>query len=49
MAVPESPEAGWTKSSFSSGRAMIFWLSLTLSAPPPAKASLPVSRRMSPR
>ena len=49
MAVPESPEAGCTKSSFTSGRAMMRWLSLTLSAPPPAKARRPVSRRMSPR
>ena len=43
IAVPASPDAGCTNSSLRSGRAMIFWFSLTLSAPPPEKARRPVS------
>ena len=48
-APPASPEAGCTNSSLISGRAMMCWFSLTLSAPPPENARRPVSRMMSPR
>ena len=48
-AVPASPAAGCTNSRCTSGRARMRWLSFTLSAPPPAKASCPQLPSTSPR